>query len=197
MARFVVYIGLPYAALLTGAFAPRDIGLQGSPAPELLLGWTPDQWTRAIGQAGLLGALALGTMALVAWQVHRAGGYASDALDIAPAPIAQSIRDAVFAEAHWSFYRALPMLILADAHWAALAALALVTVEALLAGWLARGTGHNRLFEVSLAASSATFFALTGGNVWVAIPLQITVRIIATGLAHARQDASSGTEVIA
>ena len=196
-ARFVSCIGLPYAALRAGTFAPRDVGLQGSLSPELILGWTPDQWTWAIGQAGLVAALTLAALSILVWQIRRAGGHAPSALDIDAAPIARSIRDGVYAEAHWSFYRALPVLALASTRWAALAGLGLVAGEALLAGWLAAGSARSRLFESLLAAASAAYFALSGGNVWVALVLQVAVRIVATRLAYAGRDTDSSPELIA
>jgi hypothetical protein len=194
-ARFVFYVGLPYAALLTGAFAPSDVGLQGSPAPGLILGWTPEDWARAIGQAAALAGLSLTVVAVLAWQARRAGGHVAMALSIEPISIAHSIREAVYAEAHWSFYRALPALaaasaaslaMLSEARWAALAGLGLITVEALLAGrYTETGRHRIRLYDALLAATSATFFALTGGNMWVASVLQIVARIGFTMLANA------------
>ena len=100
-ARFLFYIGLPYAALLTGVFAPRDVGLQGSPAPDLLLGWTPEAWTRALGHAAVLGAFTLIALAMLIGQVRRADGYPPTILGIDRQPLAIAIREAVYAETHW------------------------------------------------------------------------------------------------
>jgi hypothetical protein len=192
-ARFVFYVGLPYAALLTGAFAPSDVGLQGSPAPGLILGWTPEDWARAIGQATALAGLSLAVVAVLAWQARRAGGHIAPALGIEPASIAHAIREAVYAEVHWSFYRALPTLApLGEARWAALAGLGLITVEALLAGrYTATGRHRIRLFDALLAAMSATFFALTDGNVWAAIALQVGARLGLMLLANAGDNSAA------
>lgn len=196
-AHFVFYIGWPYLALLAGAFAPRDVGLQGAPAPELLLGWTPESWARAVGQAAALGGLALTAIAVWVWQIRRAGGFAPAALGVDYATGARAVRDGVYAEAHWSFYRALPMLALGATHWAALAGLALWVLELLLAGRHAEsGTHRLRLSEAVLAGMSATFFALTGGNVWVAILLQIGVRLALNGLAFAGSRQNPPDEII-
>lgn len=197
VARFIVCVAVPYTALMTGAFAPSDVGLQGSPSPELALGWTPDQWVRAAGHAGVLAALTVTAMVILTRQIRRAGGYAPAALDIDDAPIARLIRDGAYAEVHWSFYRALPMIVLTEARWAALAGLGLATIEALLAGWLRSGTEHTRLFEAAMLSLSAAYFALTGGQVWIAIVLQIGVRIAATKLAHAGYRAERSTDLIA
>ncbi len=192
-ARLAFYVGLPYAALLTGAFAPRDVGLQGSPSVDLILGWTPEAWARTTGPAAALGGFTLIAIAALTRQVRRAGGYAPSALGVDRAPIARSICEAAYAEAHWSFYRALPMALLADAHWAALAGLAFAASEALLAGQRAE---RVRPFEAFLAGMSATLFALTGGNVWVAVTLQIGVRTVATRLVYTGYDAESPNEII-
>ncbi len=188
--HFVSYVGLPYAALWNGTFAPRDVGLLGSPAPDRILGWTPEDWMSAIGQAAALGALTLAAVAGLAWQVRRAGGDAPSALGIAPAPAAQAIRDGVYAETHWSFYRALPAVLFGDARWAALAGLGFVTGEALLAG-----RTHMSLFAALLAGLSATYFTLTGGNVWLATVLQIGLRAAITALVFAGRRAHSPDEL--
>jgi len=196
-ARFVFYVGLPYLALLSGAYAPSDIGLRGSPATDLILGWTPEDWTRALGQAVALGGMTLIATAVLTWQLRRAGGYTPTALGVVYTPIARSIRDGVYAEAHWSFYRALPILLLGDARWAALGGLALVVIEALLAGRRAAdGADRLPLGEALLLTLSATYFALTGGNVWLAIALQVGTRVAMTRLAHASRRATMQDEII-
>lgn len=196
-ARFLFYVGLPYAALLAGAFVPRDVGLQGSPAPDALLGWPAEAWARATGHAAALGGATLLAVAILAWQVRRAGGYTPLALGIEHHPPARAIRDAIYAEAHWSFYRALPIVALTDARWAALAGLALVTIEALLAGRRAEsGAARIRLSEGLLAGLSTTYFAMTGGHVWLAIALQAGVRGAMTQLVFTGRDAARPDDVI-
>ena len=177
------YVGLPYLALLSGAFAPRDVGLQGAPAPDLVLGWPPNMWAHASGQAAALAAIFVTYVAVLSWQARRAGGHAASALAVDPGFGAGAIAHAVYAEAHWSFYRALPVVLLGAAHWAALAGLAVWMLEMLLAGSrTGTGTDRFRLSEGLFASLSATFFALTGGNVWIAILLQIGARLAVIGL---------------
>jgi hypothetical protein len=196
-ARFLFYVGLPYAALLAGAFAPRDVGLLGSPAPDALLGWPAEAWLRAAGHAAALGGATLLAVAALAWQVRRAGGYTPLALGVEHQPSTRAIRDAVYAETHWSFYRALPMVALADARWAALAGLALAAIEALLAGRRAEtGAARIRLSEGLLAGLSATYFAMTGGHAWLAIALQAGVRGAMTQLVFIGRDAAAPDDVI-
>ena len=220
-AQFVYFLGVPYLALLTGAFAPSDVGLQGSPAPDLLLGWTAEEWMRALGQAIALGLLTLLTVRLLTWQIRRAGGCAPEALEIDPAArpagrgastgassdasVAHSIRDGIYAEVHWSFYRALPMVLWGDAGRAALLGIALAAAEALLAGRrapfdsVALRSGCVSRISVSsalLGMGSATFFALTGGNFWIASVLQVTMRVSLARIAPARQRAEPLEDVI-
>ena len=204
-AQFAYFLGMPYLALLTGAFAPSDAGLQGSPAPDLLLGWTAEEWMRALGQAIALGLLTLLAVRLLAWQIRHAGGCASAAMEIDPAgrgassdaSVAHSIRDGIYAEGHWSFYRALPMVMWGDAGRAALLGIALAAAEALLAG--RRATSSVSRISASsslLGMCSATFFALTGGNFWIASVLQVTMRISLARIAPARQRAEPLEDVI-
>jgi hypothetical protein len=185
-ARFLFCVGVPYLALLTGAFAPRDVGLQGTAGSGAILGWTPETWARAIGQAAALGVATLVVWALLARQLRRAGSPASEALGIERASIAQAAREAVYAEAHWSLYRAVPMVWLGEPRLAALTGLVLVAVETLLAG--RRAHLHNERinpFTASVIMLSATFFALTGGNAWLAVLAQIVVRSAAVSIVHA------------
>ena len=195
-ARFVFYLGLPYLALLSGAFAPRDAGLQGSPVSDLLLGWTPEAWARALGHAAALGAFTLVTLAALVWQIRRAQGYPPTALGVEHHSLAVSIREAVYAEAHWSFYRTWPMALLSDARWASLGGLALATFEALLAGQTDSGAGRLRLSDALLASLSATYFALSGGNMWLAMLVQLAVRAGLTGLAFAGRSAEARDDII-
>lgn len=190
-ARLVYYLGLPYAALLTGAFPAREVGLHGSPSLDGLLGWPPEAWVRALGSAVALAVSALIVVAILTRQIRRAGGHAASALNAPYVSAAQSIREAVYAEAHWSFYRALPALALNDVIWAALVALAIIVVEARLAG-----PQRIRLFDALPAATSATFFALTGGNVWIAFVLQATLRIAMTALIYPADKPDPQREVI-
>ena len=192
-ARLAFYVGLPYTALLSGAFSPRGVGLHGTLAPDLILGWTAETWARALGQAIALGGLTLAALAALVGQARRAGGDAPSALGVDHAPIARSIREAAYAEAHWSFYRALPMALQVGAHWAALTSLALAAAETLLAG---QRVDRLRPFEALLAGLSATFFALSGGNVWVALALHLGVRVTVTRMAYVGYDTESPDEII-
>ncbi|HET7090008.1 MAG TPA: hypothetical protein VFL17_15330 [Anaerolineae bacterium] len=196
-AQFAYFLGVPYLALLTGAFAPSDVGLQGSPALDLLLGWAAEEWMRALGQAIALGLLTLLVVRLLTWQIRRAGGCGAAAMEIVDASAAHSIRDGIYAEVHWSFYRALPMVLWGDAGRAALLGIALAAAEALLAG--RRTTSSVSRISASsalLGMGSATFFALTGGNFWIASVLQVTMRVSLARIAPAPERAEPLEDVI-
>jgi len=196
VARFAYYLGLPYLALLAGVFSARDASLQGSPSPELFLGWTPEAWMRALGQAAALAVVAISALALLNYQIRQAGGYAWHAIGVPFATLAQSIRESVYAEAHWSFYRVLPVIWLADTRWAALAGLALTGIEAILAGRAEQSDPRVRPLEAVLAGASATFYALTGGNLWIAVALQTVTRTAAGAMAHAGQKENPASELV-
>lgn len=187
VARFVFFVGLPYAALLVGAFTARDVGLQGMPAPELIFGWPADEWTRALGQAALLSAITFVALVILSWQIRRAAARPAQALGIEDSSWLAILRDAIYAEAHWSFYRALPMVLIGDAHWAALGGLGLLTIEVALG----RPPSLAPVFEALLAGLSATFFAVTGGNFWIAIGLQCVIRLIVHAMAYGTLRAES------
>ena len=201
-AQFIYFVGVPYLALLTGAFAPSDVGLQGSPTPDLLVGWTAQQWVRGFGQAVALGLLTLAFVLVLAGQIRRAGGHAPAAMGADDAPptsgrVARAIRDGIYAEAHWSFYRALPIVLGGDAGRAALLGITLAAAEALLTGRRAASSvSRITLSGALLGMSSATFFALTGGNFWIAAVLQAATRISLARTAHARQTIEPLDEII-
>jgi hypothetical protein len=92
------------------------------------------------------------------------------------------IVDAIYAEIHWAFYRAAPLILLGDVYSAVLFGVSLVGVEWIVVlirnglspspeerqVWLRRGV---------LLALSAVLFALTK-NVWLAIGLHATLELL-------------------
>jgi hypothetical protein len=124
--------------------------------------------------------MTLSATAGLFWQIRRAAGQPAQALGIDASSWPGSLRDAVYAEAHWSFYRALPMVLIGDAHWAALGGLGLLAIQAVLG----RLPSSAPRFEGLLAALSATFFAVTGGNFWIAFGLQCAMRLVVHAMAY-------------
>ena len=175
LGRLVYFVSVPYAALLTQAMSPVDLGLSG--VGGSILGWSSADWLRGFSVWSALGLLALAAIGMAARQMARAG-----------APLGVDARltgtimiDAAYAEIHWAFYRAAPLIVLGDVYWGALTGLALVGVE--IAVTIARnGIGpqpedaQSWIGQILLLAMSATFFILTR-NVWLAIALHIAVEL--------------------
>ena len=135
--RLVYYLCLPFAALLWGrdAVIGRLLGLQSvsfvtlitsNPAAGAVANWT--DWIRDLGWAGGLAALA--------WAVLGAGWLLMRRTFNRPRPTGQpsgwtSLREAVFHETHWAFYRNGPAVALGP-YYGAWMGLGLVILEALL-----------------------------------------------------------------
>lgn len=174
--RLLYFIGLPYAALLTGSIASIDLGLTG--AGGSILGWSPAEWLRGLSQAFTLGVIMLLPIGMASRQIARAGRP----LGADDRSAGTVVVDAVYAQIHWAFYRAAPLILLGEVYAAVLVGLLLVGVEWLVAlmrnglspspqerqKWLRRGV---------LLASSAVMFVLTK-NVWLALGLQLALELL-------------------
>jgi hypothetical protein len=174
--RLVYFIGVPYAALLTGSMASIDMGLTG--AGGSILGWSPAEWLRGLSTALMLGAIALIPIGVASRQIARAGRP----LGTDDRSAGTVIIEAIYAEIHWTFYRAAPLILLGEVYVAVLFGVLLVGVEWIVVlirnglspspeerqTWLRRGV---------LLALSAALFALTR-NVWLAIGLHATLELL-------------------
>jgi hypothetical protein len=174
--RLIYFIGVPYAALLTGSIASIDMGLTGTSGS--VLGWSPADWLRGLSTALTLGLIVLLPIGLASRQIARA----DQPLDRDERSGGSVIIDALYAEIHWAFYRAAPLILLNDVYQAVLFGVLLVGVEWVVLlirngfslspeerqSWLRRGV---------LLAVSAALFALTK-NVWLAIVLHATLELL-------------------
>jgi len=173
--RLIYFIGMPYAALLAGSLASIDLGLTG--AGGSLLGWSPAEWLRGLGTALMLGAIVFLPIGLASRQIARAG----QPLGTDDRSAGAVIVDAIYAEIHWAFYRAAPLILLADVYAAVIFGALLVGVEWIVVlirngvspspeerqKWLRRST---------LLTLSAALFALTQ-NVWLAILTHLVLEL--------------------
>lgn len=174
--RLVYFLGVPYAALLTGSIATIDIGLTGIGGS--ILGWSPAEWLHGLSTALTLGVIVLLPIGAASRQVARAGRPLG--ADDRSAGVV--IVEAIYSEIHWAFYRAAPLILLSDVYAAVLFGTLLVGVEWLVElirnglspfpeerqRWLRRGV---------LLASSAALFALTK-NAWLAIGLHAVLELL-------------------
>jgi hypothetical protein len=174
--RLIYFIGVPYAALLTGSIASIDMSLTG--AGGSILGWSPAEWLHSLGMALTLGLLVLFPIGLASRQIARAG----QSLGTDDRSAGAVIVDAIYAEIHWAFYRAAPLILLADVYAAAIFGALLVGVEWIVMlirnglspspeerqRWLRRG---------ALLTLSAALVVLTQ-NAWVAMLAHIVLELI-------------------
>ena len=174
--RLIYFIGVPYAALLTGSIASIDMGLTG--AGGSILGWSPAEWLHGLSTALTLGVVVLIPIGTASRQIAHAG----QPLGRDDRSVGAVIVEAIYAEIHWAFYRAAPLILLGDVYAAVLFGAALVGVEWLVMlirnglgpspeerqRWLRRGV---------LLALSAVLFALTR-NVWLAIGLHAVLELL-------------------
>lgn len=171
LARFLYYVGLPFGALLWGheailerAFGLWPLGATATPE-ELLPAWT--RWAQGVGWVVLLGGTCWGLLALSGW-MNREQGWGT------PPGFWASLREAVFHEVHWMFYRNGPVAALGP-YWGTWAGLGIALLEAALNPWWRRalrepGRRPPTLLRVAMAPMSA-FLYLQAANLWLAILL--------------------------
>ncbi len=176
IARLIYYIGVPYAALLTRAIAPVDMGLVGVSGP--VLGWTGAEWLHSLGAGLMAGVLTLIPIGLTARQMARAG----HPLGVDARSAGAIVVDGIYTESHWAFYRAAPLILLDSAYVATLVGSGLVGVE-LFVALLRNGLGQEPeerqrwLRTALLLTLSAALFILTR-NVWVVILTHIVIEVL-------------------
>ncbi|MCS7179125.1 MAG: hypothetical protein RML46_06770 [Anaerolineae bacterium] len=173
--RFLYYIGGPFAALLWGrdAVVERWFGLVPLP---LLLGFpiAPEERLRlwmdgvqGIGWAAVLGTAAWATLALIGWVTRRRRSEEDHSL-------LSLLREALFQETHWMFYRNGPVVALGT-YWGVWVGLGIAALEAGLNPWWWAALRHPQkrpltLIRAGMAILSATFY-LQAVNLWLSILL--------------------------
>jgi hypothetical protein len=173
--RLVYYVGLPYIALLTQSLSPPDLGLAGNSGP--IVGWSSVDWLRHLSTAFVVGVLALVPIVLAARQLART----VQPLGVDKRSTGAILIEAAYAEIHWAFYRAAPLIILGDVYWATVIGLGLIGVEVLVT-LVRNGPGTQPeeyqawLGQALLLTMSATVFIATR-NVWLALLLHIVVEL--------------------
>lgn len=173
--RLVYYVGLPYAALLTKSLSPLDLGIAGNSGP--IVGWSSVDWLRQLSTALVVGTLALIPIVLAARQMART----ARPLGVDERSTGAILLDAAYAEIHWAFYRAAPLIILGDVYRATLIGVGLIGVEVFVT-LVRNGLGtqpeeyQSWLGQALLLTMSATVFIATR-NVWLALLLHIVVEL--------------------
>lgn len=179
--RLLYYVGLPFAALFWGydAIISRFFGLQRLvlPTPSALEEGAPidANWIDWGCDIGWAGALAIGTWGVlwVAGRVRRRAVAGGAGLDNR-ATGWDNLREAIFHETHWAFYRNVPTVVL-GLYWGTWTGLLLVAFEALAnpvwrKGIVTAERSAAYLLRATLAVVSTLLFLRTQ-NLWLAILL--------------------------
>ncbi len=174
MARLSYAVGIPALALFwQGALTERGLGLQpvlwisDSLSPALIqANWV--DWVRDVGWAAGIGGG--GWLLVIVGQhlVQRATGEGARYLH----QPGRALREAVYHQVHWAFYRE-PFVLLWGVSWGAWAGLGLVALEAALnpvrwEDWRFFGRGRDLLVRAVLAVVSLLLYLQTQ-NLWLAI----------------------------
>jgi len=188
LVRVIFYLLIPYLALVRHVLSPVVVGLSGTDTelPWWNLGWKLADWAGAFGWITGLGGIAAVTLVVGWWNAHRAtlshegagGEFPAGGLVSAPS-IFSVVPETIFAQVHWAFYRAMPLMLMPDVYWATLAGGALVMVEwALDPAWQASIRDGSRreaaLMQGAWLALSSTVFVMAR-NIWVMLFLHIVL----------------------
>jgi hypothetical protein len=185
--RLAYYLGIPFAALIWGhdVIVGRQMGFQPLILPALstaeagaipldaAANWS--DWAHDVGWAAMLACGAWGALAVGWWNYRSALRTVSVDHPIIETPAGWVLlREAVYHEVHWAFYRNTPILAI-GAYWGSWVGLTLIAVEAILNPawhrWLMDpGQLSPQLARTALAVVSTVCFMLTQ-NLWLAVLL--------------------------
>jgi len=167
--RFLYFVGLPYVALLGGLIPSTQAGLVN-------LEWLRDLTLSLPLGLGAFLVLSL-LRALMQWQEKTASGGAVPGRPLPSFWV--TLRESVYQEVHWAFYRSAPLLAVDDRAQGIALGLGIVALEAWLnpawrALWHRPNWAANALRTAGLAVLMAVVFGITG-NLWVTIGLHVAV----------------------
>lgn len=186
--RLVYYVLFPYVLLLRGAgLLAAALGLLGpAPLSRSLLGWSTGWLEGGLWAAGF----TLGTWLILAWSARMARRAAGPAA-LATVPRGWVlVREVVFQQAHWAFYRAVFAVWVGI--YAALFVSLLVVISEAAADprtWRdlrdpARASGL--IVTAAMACASSAVFLFTG-NLWLATGMHLAaLALLGPSMAPAR-----------
>ena len=170
---FVVMVGIPFVALISGA-AGLDLMALGADLanPGHIAGYTFADWVRG---AGVAAVVIICTLAVL-WLGNRTAPH-GEAWSIGPL----AVRDALYNEVHWTFYRATPFLLLGDAYWGVMVGAMLVLLEWVThpdaSEWLKSIAGRQYIALRLACLFSSGFLYLAIHNLWLMIVVNLVLQL--------------------
>ncbi len=206
--RFAYYVGLPFCLLLNGEAVERSLGrfmgfgtplgflMRGVLLPRAmgLGGLTTPEWFAGVGMGIVLGLGAFLLMASGWWYFTRSlrelaweqvtSSDSEPAVMVALSPTRAwwvILWEAIYAEIHWAFYRAGPIVLWDDYYAGVFLGFLILNLEwwtnpAWRHGWGAVGQRPEVVLRWSLAFVMVIVFLFTR-NLWLAIPLHWAIEM--------------------
>jgi hypothetical protein len=191
LAKFLYFVGLPYAALLFGVLTPQRLGLKGLEYFSLLsntslffdlqrvftlmlVEWLVDAGP-VLGM-GLVAGLILGGVILLLARSGITGTFAPG-----------TGLDTFYTTLHWAFYWALFWLIVDDAYLGLLLGSGWVVLERFLSARLQKtrfGGQPSDLIEMMILILAASIFFYRP-NLWLLWPVHLAL-VVSTGMLQAK-----------
>jgi hypothetical protein len=181
--RLLYYVGLPFAALFWGydAVITRFFGLQQLVLPtsgalegsaSINANWL--DWAHDVGWAAALGLGSWGVLLVAGWVRRRALADADRPRPGGSASGWETLREALYHEVHWAFYRSAPIVTF-GLYWGTWTGLALAALEALANPVWRKGLREPEraaalLLRAAMGVISSLLF-LRAQNLWLAILL--------------------------
>jgi hypothetical protein len=181
--RLLYYVGLPFAALFWGydAVISRFFGLQrlvlptsGAPGQRASINANWLDWGHDIGWTAVLGLASWGVLLTAGWVRRRAVSDSDGPPPGSRASGGETLREALYHEIHWAFYRNAPIVTL-GLYWGTWMGLTLAALEALANPVWRRGLRNparaaTLLLRAAMAVVSSLLFLRTQ-NLWLSVLL--------------------------
>ena len=182
LGAFLVMVGIPFFALITGAVGMNVMALGADLTdPNALAGFTFVNWVRGVGTVFAVIAVVLVTLWLGARSAPRGQSWGLGWL---------GVRDALYNEVHWTFYRAAPALFLADPYWGVVIGVALVLAEWFIspAAEMSPNTAEGRQYLTLRLAClfASSFLYLATYNLWLMIVADLVIQVLGSRLLSGR-----------
>jgi hypothetical protein len=183
VALFLFMVGIPFITLISGA-ASLDLLALGTDLadPNALAGFTVANWVRGIG----ITAVVVITILLILWVGGRSSPHGA-VWRVGPL----ALRDALYREVHWTFYRAAPALLLNDLYWGCVIGALLVMLEWAThpdtPTWLRSVEGRQYMTVQIATLLSSCFLYLATQNLWLMILANLLIQVLGSRVLSAQR----------